>query len=373
MSKGIVAPKGFFTSGIWCGIKKKKKDLALIYSEYPCTIAGVTTKNQIKAAPIILAEETLKKGKGQAVIINSGNANACTGVRGMNDAKIVRRETAKLLDLKEASVVVASTGIIGKPLPVNSIKKGLDKLKKGLTNSSSNAAAEAILTTDLATKTFSIKVKGTKGQIGGIAKGSGMIHPDMATMLAFLTTDLNIEKTALKKALKEAVDDSFNMISVDGDTSTNDMVMIMSNGACGSKLIREANLEYKAFKEALTKVCVFLAQQIVKDGEGAKKIFEVQVKGAVSKPAAVKVCKTIITSPLVKTAIAGSDNNWGRVLAAVGRAGVKVDPEKIKIEMRNLKSPQPKVIVNLGSGKAAATAWGCDLNEGYIKINKKYN
>ncbi|MBU0581381.1 MAG: bifunctional glutamate N-acetyltransferase/amino-acid acetyltransferase ArgJ [Candidatus Margulisbacteria bacterium] len=371
---GVTAPKGFLATGIKAGIKKgKKKELALIYSELPCALAGVTTQNKVVAAPIILARETITRGRGQAIIINSGNANAGTGQDGLKRAAQARKALAKELNLAEEDVVVASTGIIGVPWPSEKIIKVFPKLIKNLSIRGGLAAAQAILTTDLFTKQIAIPIRELKATIGGMAKGSGMIHPNMATMLAFLTTDLAIDPIALQRALWEVVELTFNMISVDGDTSTNDMVMIMANGAKQNKVIRVGTRAYELFKESLLKACNFLAQAIIKDGEGAKKIFEVQVKGAAHKLDAKKVAKTIITSPLIKTAIAGGDNNWGRVVAAVGRSGAMVNPEKIKVEMKGLKTKSVKVMVNLNIGNAEAKAWGCDLTNGYIKINTHYN
>jgi glutamate N-acetyltransferase/amino-acid N-acetyltransferase len=371
---GVTAPKGFLAAGISAGIKKTgKKDLALIYSQFPCVLAGVTTQNRVAAAPIILARETITRGRAQAVIVNSGNANACTGEDGLERAKKVRKALAKELGITEDMIIIASTGIIGVPYPEDKVIKVLPQLKNKLTGQGGLSAAQAIMTTDLAVKQVVNRIPGTKALIGGMAKGSGMIHPNMATMLGFLTTDATIDPIALQKALWEATDLSFNMISVDGDTSTNDIVTIMANGAVGGRPIREGTKLYESFRKSLIKTCITLAQAIVKDGEGAKKIFEVHVKGAPHKIDANKIAKTIITSPLVKTAIAGGDNNWGRVIAAAGRAGVIIDPDKITVELKDLKKRYVRVIVDLKLGNAEAIAWGCDLTEGYIKINTHYN
>lgn len=371
---GVTAPKGFVAAGISAGIKKSgKKDLAMIYSELPCALAGVTTQNRVAAAPIILARESISRGNAHAVIVNSGNANACTGKEGIKRAKKVRKAVASILKVDEGSVIVASTGIIGVPHPADTIIKALPDLKKVLSVNGAMTAAQAIMTTDLVDKQVLEKIPGMKGVIGGMAKGSGMIHPNMATMLGFLTTDVLIDPVTLQKALWEATEVSFNMISVDGDTSTNDMVTIMANGAAGDAQIREGSKQYEAFKKALTNVCITLAKMIVRDGEGAKKVFEVTVKGAAHKLDAIKIAKTIITSPLVKTAIAGADNNWGRVIAAAGRAGVMIDPDNVTVVLKDLKKKTVRVILDLRMGKAQAVAWGCDLTEGYIKINTHYN
>ena len=372
---GVTAPKGFLAVGLRAGIKKKskKKDLAMIFSELPCALAGVTTQNKVAAAPIILARETIVRGRAQAVIVNSGNANACTGDEGLKRAQKVRKAVAKEFSIHEEEVVVASTGIIGVPYPADIIISAIPALKKQMSSRGGLSAAQAILTTDLVVKQVVFPIPGTKAVIGGMSKGSGMIHPNMATMLGFLTTDALIDPIALQKALWDAVDVSFNMISVDGDTSTNDMVTIMANGAAGNKKIKENTKDYESFKKALTKACILLAQMIVRDGEGAKKMFEVHVKNARHKLDAIKIAKTIITSPLVKTAIAGADNNWGRTIAAAGRAGAYIEPAKVKVEMKDLKTKSPKIVLDLGLGNAEATAWGCDLTEGYIKINTHYN
>ncbi len=371
---GVTVPKGFVAAGISAGIKKTgKKDLAMIYSELPCALAGVTTQNRVAAAPIILARETIARGSAHAVIVNSGNANACTGKEGIARAKKVRKAVATMMNIDEEEVIVASTGIIGVPHPADTIIKALPVLKKSLSIPGGQTAAQAIMTTDLVDKQVVVKLPGMKGVIGGMCKGSGMIHPNMATMLGFLTTDVAISPVTLQKALWEAVEVSFNMVSVDGDTSTNDMVTIMANGAAGGPQIREGTKQYEMFKKALTGACITLAKMIVMDGEGAKKMFEVQVKGAAHKLDAIKVAKTIITSPLVKTAIAGADNNWGRVIAAAGRAGVMIEPEKVSVVLKDLKKKNVKVLLDLKMGKAQAVAWGCDLTEGYIKINTHYN
>jgi len=390
----ICAPEGFLSTGVHCGIKKsKKKDLALIYSMYPAEAAGVFTKNKVKAAPVILSQRTVKRGKAQAIVINSGNANACTGKKGFEDASSMIRETAKSLRIEEGHVLVASTGIIGLPMPMNKIVNGIWAASRMIKKDPTCSAAEAILTTDLRKKEIALEVvlgKNARFKIAGIAKGSGMICPNMATMIGVITTDADIDHKLLQKALSEAVEDSFNMITVDNDMSTNDCVFALANGrACKVT----GGQTYKMFVEALKQVCVHLAKEIVRDGEGAKKLFEVNVKGARSVQDARSAAKSIAGSSLVKCAVYGADPNIGRVLAAAGYSGAEFDPEKIEVKLDNMllvknglpvqfdahaasnlmKNEQMVFTVNLNKGKYFATAWGCDMTEGYIVINAKYH
>ena len=338
--------------------------VALIYSEKECVVAGVTTQNKVAAAPIVYSRTILEGGRASAIVVNSGCANACTGEQGLNDAQKMAFITAKELGLEQGKVVVASTGKIGVPLDMNSIRNGIVTAGYELSEANIDKVAQAILTTDLKVKKIEVDLGGAT--IVGIAKGSGMIHPDMATMLSFIMTDAKVELAELKSALAEAVEQSFNMITVDGDTSTNDMCVVMANGLAGE-------VSSTVFQRGLIKVCTFLAKEIARDGEGATKLLEVQVLHAESKSDAIKAAKTVAGSPLVKCAVHGADPNWGRVSAAIGRSGALIDPDNIKIRMEELNSAEPKIIIDLNLGKFEAISWGCDLTKGYIDINTKYN
>jgi len=392
---GITSPEGFVAGAIFSGIKANTKtgfDLGILYSKVPCNTAAVFTKNQIKAAPVLLSQERLKLGKAAAVVANSGCANACTGEQGMTDALETTRAAAAAIGIAPEDVLVASTGVIGRLLPIDLIKASIPLIK--LSHEGGHNFARAIMTTDTVIKEIAVRVTagGNKFVIGGTAKGAGMIHPDMATMLCFLTTDAEVDVEFLRKALKEAVDVSFNMISVDGDTSTNDTVLLMGNGQSENDPITEDGKYAKAFQSALNKVCIYLARQVAADGEGATKLIEVTVNGATTVEDARKIARTVVTSPLVKTAIYGNDPNWGRIIAAVGRSGVPVKESTINLFIGNiivLKEGRPqnlnldkagsalkkKVVpieIQMNSGEATATAWGCDLTEEYIKINAEY-
>lgn len=392
---GITSPEGFVAGAIFSGIKANAKtgfDLGILYSKVPCNTAAVFTKNQIKAAPVLLSQERLKLGKAAAVVANSGCANACTGEQGMTDALETTRAAAAAIGIAPEDVLVASTGVIGRLLPIDLIKASIPLIK--LSHEGGHNFARAIMTTDTVIKEIAVRVTagGNKFVIGGTAKGAGMIHPDMATMLCFLTTDAEVDVEFLRKALKEAVDVSFNMISVDGDTSTNDTVLLMGNGQSENDPITEDGKYAKAFQHALNKVCIYLARQVAADGEGATKLIEVTVNGATTVEDARKIARTVVTSPLVKTAIYGNDPNWGRIIAAVGRSGVQVKENTINLFIGNiivLKEGRPqnlnldkagsalkkKVVpieIQMNSGEATATAWGCDLTEEYIKINAEY-
>ncbi len=397
----ITNPKGFYATGSHIGIKDYKKDLALIYSEVPAKAAGVFTSNIVKASSILWNQNLTQNADGtRAIVINSGNANACTGEVGIKHTELMATELASCLEVNKNQVLVASTGIIGVPLPIDTIITGIKNTYKklGNTNLDANLATEAIMTTDTHQKQISVEfsVEGKKVRIGGIAKGSGMIHPNMATMLAFITTDINISKELLNKALKKSVDDSYNMISVDGDTSTNDMVILLANGLGGNLEIKEENEDYYLFEQALHYVNLFLAQEIVRDGEGAKKFIAVKVNGAASKNDARLISKSVITSNLVKTAFFGEDANWGRILAAMGYSGAYFDPTKVSIKFHNgshsinlmqngtpvqfdeelalkiLKKKEITVELQLKEGNGEAIAWGCDLSYDYVKINGDY-
>jgi glutamate N-acetyltransferase/amino-acid N-acetyltransferase len=387
-------PLGFKSAGVHCGIKKSRKDLALIVSDYPATAAGVFTLNKVQAAPVLLSKKhLLESEKFYAIIVNSGNANACTGDRGYFDAEIMTEQTAELLSIKKEEVLVASTGVIGEPLPMEKILNGIASIKNYLVDGDEKDAAEAIMTTDTFYKTESSSfiIDGKEVTISGIAKGSGMIHPNMATMLGFITTDAAIEKDLLQTMLKNSVDKTFNRIVVDGDTSTNDMVLMLSNSASGVVITKGSDSQ-KTFEAELFALLKKLAIDIVKDGEGATKLVEVKVEGALSEEDAIKAAKTIALSPLVKTAIHGEDANWGRIIAAVGYSGIDFDPAKCEIIIngtqilqknyivtlpnavanQTLKSDLIELVVKLNQGNESANCWTCDFSEDYIKINGSY-
>ena len=396
---GVCAPAGFTAAGVHCGIRKNKtkKDLALLYSEVPCAAAAVYTKNLVKGAPITVTRENLADGRAQAVLCNSGNANTCNA-----DGPAVARRMCELAadacGIDARDVIVASTGVIGQRLDVSPIEASVGALKDALSPDGSRDAAEAIMTTDTAVKEFAVSFTagGRECRLGGIAKGSGMIHPNMATMLVFLTTDCAIAPELLQKALSADADDSFNMISVDGDTSTNDMVCILANGRAGNLPIDAEGADYDAFAEALAFVTRRLCRAIAKDGEGATKLLACEVTGAKSTAVAKLVAKAVIKSTLLKAAIFGADANWGRVLCAIGYAGADVDVSKVDVNFRSnrglipvcrggagvafseetakeiLMDDEITVQVALNSGSASAKAWGCDLTYDYVKINGDY-
>ncbi len=397
INNNICAPKGFLASSIYSGVRKNphKSDLAVIYSKKPAIAAGVFTTNLVKAAPVLLTQEHLKKGKLQAIVVNSGNANACTGPLGMQHAQQMAAVAANELKIFSHQIAVASTGIIGVPLPIEKVVSALPAAVARLSTEGGDSAASAIMTTDTFAKSIAIEIEisGTPVRLGAIAKGSGMIHPNMATMLAFITTDACISKTALQKAVKLANQETFNMISVDGDTSTNDMVIALANGmAKNIKIDNLAHVAGKQFYQALRTIFVFLAKEIARDGEGATKLIEVHVQQAKTTKQAQLAARTISRSPLVKTAIFGADANWGRIACAVGYAGVNLDLEKLSIQLGSVilfKNGLPQLIDNnlvgqlllektvvisvcLGVGHAEAIAWGCDLTYDYVKINASY-
>ncbi|MCK4241596.1 MAG: bifunctional glutamate N-acetyltransferase/amino-acid acetyltransferase ArgJ, partial [Candidatus Atribacteria bacterium] len=338
VKEGITYPKGVKAAGVKCGIRFNRKDLALIYSEKLADARGTFTTNKFKAAPLVVTEKnlSLSGGKLQAVLINSGIANACSGERGLKDAWDTANYVSEGLKINKEYVAVASTGKIGEFLPMKKIGDGLKEAISKLSASGGTEAAEAILTTDTKKKEIAVnfKLNGQEVRIGGMAKGSGMIHPNMATMLGFITSDISIKRELLQEALKEVVEKSFNMISVDGDTSTNDMVLLMANGLAGNKLIDKKDTDYYKFLDALQYVAEYLAKCIAKDGEGATKMIEVEVKNALSFAEVKKVAKAVINSPLVKTAIFGKDPNWGRILAAVGYSGAEVIPDKVDLYLK---------------------------------------
>lgn len=399
----IVAPEGFSANGINCGVKKRKCDLSLILSEKNCALAGVFTRNLVKAAPVVLNMEILNEtqaGQIRAIIINSGNANACTGEVGYKNAKKMAQKTQEVLQTGGNSVLVASTGVIGVQLNMEKIENGIEEIAKTLGREEKNAGtcAEGITTTDTFIKgiAYELNLGGKTVKIGAIAKGSGMIHPNMGTMLGFITTDCNISQKMLQKALSSTTDTTYNMISVDGDTSTNDMVLVLANAMAENPTIDSENEDFEKFKNALEEVNKYLAKQIILDGEGATKFLEANVKGAKTQHDAILLAKTIISSNLVKTAFFGEDANWGRIIASMGRSGADFDPAKVKIEftsddksLTTMKMGTPldfdndlahqllqnkfiTINVELQDGEAAATAWGCDLSYEYVRINGEY-
>ena len=393
---GICAPKGFLANGIHVGIRKNpsKLDLALIYSEVPTFSAGVFTTNKAKAAPVIITQEHLKLGKIQAIIINSGNANACTGEIGFLHAKQMVNKTASNLKLDPNLIGVASTGVIGVTLPIDKIISGIDELTKDL-NQNSIAASKAIMTTDTFPKSIAIELNicGKKVYIGGMAKGSGMIHPNMATMLGFITTDVSINQEVLQYTLTKINNDTFNMITVDGETSTNDMVLLISNGMAQNPEINSIHdPDWKIFYEGLKNVCQYLSKEIARDGEGATKLIEVQVNNATTEEQAKIAARTICSSPLIKSAIYGEDANWGRIVNALGYSGIDLELNSLSVSLGNLslfkegeainfsemeakeilKQKSIIIHINLGLGNKSATAWGCDLTHDYVNINASY-
>ena len=396
---GVCAPNGFVASGVHCGIRKnkEKRDIALIYSDTICTAAAVYTTNKVKGAPLTVTKNNISNGYAQAVICNSGNANTCNA-NGIEIAEKMCELVGNELNIDKSDVVVASTGVIGQPLNIEPIAKGIPMLKKELSTDGSQRAAEGIMTTDTRLKEIAISfdVDGVECKIGGIAKGSGMIHPNMATMLVFITTDCNISSKMLNEALSTDIQSTFNMVSVDGDTSTNDMVAILANGTAGNIEITEKDAKYEAFMKALNTLTVFLCRKIAGDGEGATKLLECVVSGAYDEQNAKIIAKSIICSSLVKAAMFGSDANWGRVLCAIGYSGATVDVNKVFVSFKSNKGEitvcengagvdfseeiakeilleeEITIVVKLGDGNGSATAWGCDLTYDYVKINGDY-
>jgi glutamate N-acetyltransferase/amino-acid N-acetyltransferase len=365
----ITAPKGYKAAALAAGIKQSgSTDLALIYSEVPATAAGVFTSNQFKAAPILLSQKQIKAGLCRAIISNAGNANCGTGKQGILDAMSMVTETAKNLGIDPKQVLVTSTGSINKFLPMKNIIPAIRPLVQKLSRSGGSEVARAIMTTDTRPKEIAIRIDGYT--VAGVAKGSGMIHPNMATMHAFITTDVKIEKPLLQKLLKKAVDNSFNLVTVDQCQSTNDCVFALANGLSGKK-VKGEKAESK-FYAALEDVCLYLAKEIARDGEGATQLIEVRVTGASSVKDARIAARAIAGSDLLKCAVYGKDYNLGRVFAAAGASAAKIKQEKM---MADIKFGKKETIItcNLGAGKASATAWGCDLTEGYIKINAEYH
>ncbi|MGM9624727.1 MAG: bifunctional glutamate N-acetyltransferase/amino-acid acetyltransferase ArgJ [Eubacteriales bacterium] len=398
---GVVAAEGFLASGIHCGIRKNrtKRDIALIYSEVPASAAAVYTTNLVKGAPLTVTKNHITDGKAQAVICNSGNANTCNA-DGIETAEKMAELTAKALGIAAEDVIVASTGVIGQPLSLEPIADGIPVLKKELTAECIGGAnaAEAIMTTDTVAKEVAVSftVGGKTCKLGGIAKGSGMIHPNMATMLVFLTTDCNISAEMLRKALSHDIKNTFNMVSIDGDTSTNDMVAILANGMAGNPAITSEGADFDVFMQALNTVTVQLCRMIAGDGEGATKLLECIVTGANSEQTAKTAAKSVICSSLLKAAMFGADANWGRVLCAIGYSGADIDTTKVNVAFRSCKGTvsvcengagipfseeiakdillqkEIEILISLGDGAYGASAWGCDLTYDYVKINGDY-
>lgn len=395
---GVTSPEGFLAFGVHCGVKKYKKDLAVVFSKEPALAAGVFTTNKVKAAPVLYDMDALKGESAQAIVVNSGNANACTGEQGIKDASEMASLTAGRLGIDSKKVLVLSTGVIGINMPMDLIRKGITECCAGLSVEGGDDAASAILTTDTFKKKISVKIdiNGRTVTIGGMAKGSGMIHPNMATMLCSLTTDAVITHEALLKALRDVTKKSFNMISVDGDTSTNDTALILANGMAKNKLIDIGTVEYDLFLKGLETAAIELAKMMAKDGEGATKFMEVNVVGAASKSDAVMTARSIVRSNLVKTAVFGEDANWGRIMCAAGYAGAALNPDTVDIYIESLKGrlklaedgmttnfPEDiakqilkekdiKITVDLKLGDGSASAWGCDFSYDYVKINGSY-
>ena len=396
---GVCAAKGFTANGVHCGIRKNKtkRDLALIYSEVEASAAAVYTLNLVKGAPIYVTKKNIENGKAKAMICNSGNANTCNA-NGVEIAEQTCALLAQEMGISASDVIIASTGVIGQPLDITPIANGIPALVKGLGNNNSTLACEGIMTTDTKVKeiAFEFVVDGKTCRIGGIAKGSGMIHPNMATMLVFVTTDCKISPKMLQNALSEDVKHSFNMVSVDGDTSTNDMVSVMANGMAGNEEIVCENADYAVFCKALAAVTQYLCRKIAGDGEGATKLLECKVDGGKDEATAKTVAKSVICSSLVKAAMFGADANWGRVLCAIGYSGAGVDVNKVEVSFRSAKGEilvcengagvpfseekakeillekEIEILVSLHSGEGKATAWGCDLTYDYVKINGDY-
>ena len=399
ISGGICAAKDFLASGVHCGIRKNrtKRDLALIYSKTPASAAAVYTTNLVKGAPLAVTKRHLANGVAQAIICNSGNANTCNA-NGIEIAEATCELLGNALGLDASDIVVASTGVIGQPLDIAPIAKGIPSLVSELSTEGCNNAAEGIMTTDTVQKDIAVEfeIGGKVCRLGGIAKGSGMIHPNMATMLVFITTDVAISPAMLSKALSTDVTTTFNMVSVDGDTSTNDMVTVLANGAAGNTIIDSEGEDFSIFMKALNTVTVSLCRMIAGDGEGATKLLECSVTGALDDQNARGIAKSVICSSLVKAAMFGADANWGRILCAIGYSGYKVDVERVDVSFRSAKGEIPvckngagipfseelakeillekniEILINLGDGNGTATAWGCDLTYDYVKINGDY-
>lgn len=387
----VTTPKGFMAGATHAGIKKEKNlDLTILASETSCDVAGLFTRNRIKAAPVVLCQQRLKGGKASAVVINSGCANACTGEQGRADAEEMTALAAEIIGTSPEQVMVASTGVIGQMMPMARLRTGIKQIS--LKRDGGHEFAQGIMTTDTVPKEAAVKVKAGNYTIGSAAKGAGMIHPDLATFLCFLTTDARVAPGFLQAALKQAADVSFNMVSIDGDTSTNDTLLLLANGLAGNGTISPGTEQAEVFQQALNELCIHLARAMARDGEGAATLIEVAVNGAPDLASARQVARTVASSTLVKTAVHGRDPNWGRVMAAAGRSGVEIVESKIALYLNSIcmakaGRPQPfdhaeavkqlsqkeiTFTLNLNLGNGSAVAWGCDLTEDYVKINSHY-
>ena len=398
VESGVTYPEGFVASGVRCGLKTHGDDLALLVSDSACTIAGVFTTNRVQAACVRYSRRVVKTGTARAVLVNAGNANACNGEQGDADNRTLAEWVSRPLNVPPDAVLIASTGIIGHPMPMEKLQAGIADAVAGLDRQENTdlSVAKAIMTTDLAPKL--IAVEGDSDQwvapirLGGMCKGSGMIAPNMATMLAFITTDARLPAPLLQEALKRATAASFNCVTVDGDTSTNDMCLLMASGM-GDGEISRPGAAFEDFVEALTRICVILAKKIARDGEGATKLVEIVVRGAATEAGAHTIAKTVAESPLVKTALYGNDPNWGRILMAAGRAGVPFDPNRIDVRIGEhlvcsagggvvfdhdaahayLTSDEVQIVLDLNLGDECATIWTCDFSYDYVKINAEYH
>jgi len=391
----VTSPEGFFAGAVSAGINKQaagKLDLAILFSETPCVAAALFTTSRLKAAPVVISQQRLEQGKAGAVVVNSGCANAFTGEEGLVHAAEMAGLAAEGIGILPEDVLVASTGVIGVPLPMKQIRASIEQII--LSRDGGHELAKAIMTTDTLPKETAVKVRVGDSQftIGGAAKGSGMVHPDLATLLCFLTTDAAVERNFLQEALTQAVDASFNMVSIDGDTSPNDMVLLMANGLAGGEPVSAGSQQGDAFQQALEQVCIYLAKLIAGDGEGATRLIEVTVAGAASLLQARKAARAVVSSSLVKAAIHGADPNWGRVVAAAGRSGAEMDEARIDLYVgeipvikggralpfskrgviKLLGGEEVRLSLNLNLGSGKATAWGCDLSEEYVTINSRY-
>ena len=389
----VTSPRGFQAGATYAGLKKKAEhalDLGILFSEAPCVATALFTSNKIKAAPVVLCQERLQGGRAVAVVVNSGCAYAFTGEQGLRDAAEMAGLTAERIGVSPGNVLVASTGVIGQELPMRLIKTGIGQIV--LSTEGGHSLVKAMMTTDTVPKEVAARVGDSEYSIGGVAKGSGMIHPELATMLCFLTTDAAIDLDFLKLALRKAVDMSFNMISIDGDTSTNDMVLVMANGLAGNKPISQDSRQASAFQQTLDQICIYLAKSIARDGEGATRLIEVSVSGAGSVADARLAARAVVSSSLVKAAVHGNDPNWGRIVVAAGRSGAEVAASKIELyigdtcvvkagreqpfdrekAVKVLGSEEVPISLNLNLGEGKATAWGCDLSAEYVTINSQY-
>ena len=394
-SGAVTHPEGFLAAGVRAGIKERGEDIALIFSERPASAAGVFTTNIVQAAPVVLSRARLPRETCRAVVVNSGNANACTGEQGMRDARAMAAEAARLLGISEDDILVASTGIIGRPLPMDKVRAGIGQAVRSLSRDGGTGAARAIMTTDTRPKEASVEVSlgRSKAKISGMAKGAGMICPSLATMLAFITTDAAVRPEILQACLSRSAETSFNCLTVDGDSSTNDAVVVLANGAAANDVIDSEGPDLSAFQEALDVVTASLARQIARDGEGATKLIEITVRGAESFQDARRIAKAVANSPLVKTAMFGCDPNWGRILAAAGGVGVRFEPKAVSLFLGRLallhrgepvdfsqeeahellRKPEVGVLLEVGPGPASATVWTCDFSYDYVRINAEYH